>query len=125
MNELNIKLIRIDGGTQSRVSIDQTVVSEYADSIEAGSVFPPVRVYFDGVSYWLGDGFHRYFAHLKAGKEGIATDVVNGTQRDALLYSVSANALHGLRRTNADKRDRKSTRLNSSHSQQSRMPSSA
>lgn len=104
MNELNIKLIRIDGGTQSRVSIDQTVVSEYADSIEAGSVFPPVRVYFDGVSYWLGDGFHRYFAHLKAGKEGIATDVVNGTQRDALLYSVSANALHGLRRTNADKR---------------------
>ncbi len=104
MNEMNIKLIRIDGGTQSRVSIDQSTVSEYADAIEAGSVFPPIRVYFDGVSYWLGDGFHRYFAHLKAGKEGIAADVVNGTQRDALLYSVSANALHGLRRTNADKR---------------------
>ena len=101
---LNIKAIRIDGGTQSRVSIDQSTVAEYAEHIEAGSVFPAIRVFFDGVDYWLGDGFHRYFAHLKAGKEGIAADVVNGTQRDALLYSVSANALHGLRRTNADKR---------------------
>lgn len=103
-NMMNIKLIRIDGGTQSRAEINQVTVTEYAEAIESGSVFPPVRVFFDGVSYWLGDGFHRYFAHLKAGKEGIAADVTNGTQRDAILHSLSANALHGLRRTNADKR---------------------
>jgi len=103
-NMMNIQLIRIDGGTQSRAEINSAVVAEYAEAIENGSVFPPIRVFFDGVSYWLGDGFHRYFAHLKAGKTGIAADVTNGTQRDAILHSLSANSLHGLRRTNADKR---------------------
>lgn len=104
MNEMNIDLIRIDGGTQSRVTVDPKVVADYAEHIQTGSVFPPVRVYFDGVNYWLADGFHRYFAHKKANKDGIAADVVNGTQRDAKLHSLSANAFHGLQRTNADKR---------------------
>ena len=103
-NEMNIGLIRIDCGTQSRAEINQQTVNEYAEAIEHGSVFPPVRVYHDGVNYYLADGFHRYFAHLKANKQGIAADVINGTLRDAVLHSLSANALHGLRRTNADKR---------------------
>ena len=34
----------------------------------------------------------------------ISADVRNGEYRDALLYAVSANASHGIRRTNADKR---------------------
>ncbi len=34
----------------------------------------------------------------------IAVEVRQGTQRDAVLYSCGANATHGLRRTNADKR---------------------
>ena len=66
-NMMNIQQIRIDGGTQSRAEINSATVTEYAEAIESGSVFPPVRAFFDGVSYWLGDGFHRYFAHLKAG----------------------------------------------------------
>ena len=101
---LNIKLIRIDGGTQSRASINQTVVDQYAEAVKEGSEFPAVRVYHDGNFYYLADGFHRYFAHLKAGKAGINAEVVNGTLRDAILYSFSANALHGLQRTTDDKR---------------------
>lgn len=104
MNSLNIKLIRIDGGTQSRAEINERVVEEYAESIKDGAEFPAVRVYHDGNFYYLADGFHRYFAHLKAGKAGIKADVINGTLRDAVLYSFGANALHGLRRTNEDKR---------------------
>lgn len=104
MNALNIKLIRIDGGTQSRAEIDERVVDEYAEAVKDGAEFPPVRVYHDGNFYYLADGFHRYFAHLKAGKAGIKADVMNGTLRDAVLHSLGANALHGLRRTNADKR---------------------
>ena len=50
------------------------------------------------------DGFHRFHAIKKAGKEEITVEVHIGTQRDAILYSVGANAMHGLRRTNADKR---------------------
>lgn len=37
---------------------------------------------------------------------------VDGTQRDAIPYSVSANSKHGLRRTNADKRKAVLTLLN-------------
>jgi hypothetical protein len=34
----------------------------------------------------------------------VDADVFEGTRRDAVLYAVGANAKHGLRRTNADKR---------------------
>ena len=43
-------------------------------------------------------------AALKAGLTEIAAIVKQGTRRDAVLHSVGANAKHGLRRTNADKR---------------------
>ena len=101
---LGIDVIRIDGGTQCRAEINQTKVSEYADLIESGVVFPAVRVFFDGVSYWLADGFHRYHAHKQIAKGSISADVEKGTARAALLFAISANAEHGLPRTNADKR---------------------
>lgn len=101
---IGLDAIRIDGGTQSREKIDEIIVGEYADLIEDGVVFPAVRVYFDGVSHYLADGFHRYHAHRKAGKGSIEADVEKGTLRDAILYSLGANHEHGLRRSNADKR---------------------
>ena len=101
---LGMDVIRIDGGTQSREKIDEAVVADYADLIEDGVVFPAVRVYFDGVSHYLADGFHRYHAHRKAGKGAIEADIEKGTLRDAILYSLGANHEHGLRRSNADKR---------------------
>jgi len=101
---IGLDAIRIDGGTQSREKIDEAVVGEYAGLIGDGVSFPAVRVYFDGVSHYLADGFHRYHAHRKAGKGAIEADVEKGTLRDAVLYSLGANHEHGLRRTNADKR---------------------
>ena len=104
MKTLNIKTIRIDGGTQSRVEINNEVVSDYAEAIKVGIEFPPVVVFHDGADYWLADGFHRFHAHNQAGKASIAADVRKGTVRDAILFSAGANGAHGLRRTNADKR---------------------
>jgi hypothetical protein len=49
-------------------------------------------------------GFHRVAGTAKAGLKGISADIRQGTQRDAKLFSVGANASHGLRRTNEDKR---------------------
>lgn len=40
----------------------------------------------------------------KAGLSELAADIRQGTRRDAVLFSVGANASHGLRRTNEDKR---------------------
>lgn len=104
MKVLNLQAICIDGGTQSREQINQDCVAEYADLVKEGVELPPVRVYYDGTDYYLADGFHRYFAHVHAGKASIAADVINGTLRDAILNSLGANSSHGLRPNNADKR---------------------
>lgn len=109
---INIADIRVNGGTQSRAAIDRGVVSDYADAIRDGAVFPPITVFFDGSSYWLGDGFHRYEAYSAAQVYDVPADIRQGTQRDAILFSVGANASHGLRRTNDDKRRAVLTLLN-------------
>lgn len=101
---IDIDLIRIDGGTQARAELNQETVAEYAEAFKAGAEFPPVVLFFDGSSHWLVDGYHRYFAAKAAGLKTIYEKVTPGTQRDAILFSLSANATHGLRRTNADKR---------------------
>ena len=99
-----VKKLRIDGGTQSREHIDQGLVDEYAEAMAAGSVFPPVDVFYDATNYWVADGFHRTLAAIKAGLKKIEVNVHQGTPREAILFSVGANAYHGLRRSNADKR---------------------
>lgn len=104
MNKVKIDKISIDGGTQPREDIDEEIVSEYANGMIEGDKFPPVVLFNDGAKYWLADGFHRYHASKKIGYLEIEAEVKSGTKRDAVLYSVSANAKHGLRRTNADKR---------------------
>lgn len=102
--QLTLKKIRTDGGTQPRESLNEGVVAEYAEAMEAGTEFPPIVVYHDGSDYWLADGFHRYHGARKALMAGIACEVHSGTRRDAVLHSVGANDAHGLRRSNADKR---------------------
>ena len=102
---LELDQIRIDGGTQSRVELNQETVAEYAQAFTAGATFPPVVAFFDGANYWLADGFHRYFGARDAGESAIDAEIRTGTQRDAVLYSWGANDKHGLPRSNADKRN--------------------
>ncbi|MBJ2155279.1 ParB N-terminal domain-containing protein [Variovorax sp. IB41] len=104
MKSIDIKIIRIDGGTQAREQLQQDVVAEYAEAIKAGEKLPAVVLVFDGSEYWLADGFHRYHASVAAGKTAIQSEILNGTRRSAVLYAVGANREHGLRRSNADKR---------------------
>jgi N6-adenosine-specific RNA methylase IME4 len=101
---LEITNIRIDGGTQPRANLDAFTIDEYADHMASGDIFPPITVFFDGAEYWLADGFHRVEAYKQLGLAHVDADVRQGTLRDAVLFSVSANSKHGKRRTNADKR---------------------
>lgn len=103
-SKISLAEIRLDGGTQPRVAMDQIAINDYAGAIRAGVVLPPVTIFDDGKSMWLADGFHRYAAAKLAEKEHIWADIKSGTQRDAVLYAVGANTTHGLRRTSADKR---------------------
>lgn len=113
MNEQTIPIdeVRIDGGTQPRQSLDEETIQQYAQQMIEGEAFPPVTVYQDGADLWLADGFHRYHAVRKSNRTEIAADVRPGTRRDAILFSVGANAAHGLRRTNTDKRKAVTTLL--------------
>jgi hypothetical protein len=101
---LDLDLIRIDGGTQSRAALNQETVNEYAEAYKAGIEFPPVVVFFDGKDRWLADGFHRYFGAKTAGLKSILEKIIPGTNQHAFEYSLGANHSHGLKRTNADKR---------------------
>lgn len=109
---LSIEIIRVDGGTQSRALLQDSVIEEYAAAIRAGISFPAIVVFYDGNDHWLADGFHRVRAFAAAGKDRIPADVRQGTRRDAILFSVGANETHGLRRTNDDKRRAVQTLLN-------------
>lgn len=109
---IELSKINIGGGTQARAELNQSVVAEYAEIYKSGGQMPPVVVFFDGSEFWLADGFHRFFGAKQAGKTEIVEDRFLGTKRDAVLYSLSANANHGLRRTNADKRRAVETLLN-------------
>lgn len=101
---IELSKVRIDGELQPRAELNQDTIAEYAEAYKSGAKFPPVKLFFDGSSYWLADGFHRYSAARDAGLTTIYEEIIPGSRRDALLFSRSANDGHGLRRSNADKR---------------------
>ena len=113
---VELSSLRLDGGTQPRVSMDTDLVAEYAERMiwdEARNqlvdpqdkAWDAITVYRDddGVC-WLADGFHRVEAARTAGHARIQALVRDGGLEDAFVFSLGANAQHGKRRTNADKK---------------------
>jgi hypothetical protein len=112
-NIIGLRTIRIADierpvGLQMRAAMSEDAVLDYQAVFERGGHLPPVTLFFDGERNWMGDGFHRVEGRLRwsNGDESatIEAEVQRGTQRDALLHALGANASHGLRRSNADKR---------------------
>ena len=103
---LGLDEIRRDGGTQPRVKMDLAHIKRLEEQIKEGQQLEPVMVFHDGESYWLADGFHRWQAHSNQEQGAIACTIETGSRRDAVLYSVGANADHkpALPRTREDKR---------------------
>lgn len=114
-----VNTIDVQGGTQMRAGLNADIVDEYSEWLKELAAkpngldqMPPIEVYYDGDNYWLADGFHRLAAWRRCGFLGsdqrtpldIQAVVHAGTRRDAILHAAGANADHGLRRTNADKR---------------------
>lgn len=101
---LNVSQIEQSRDTQARVELDNDIVDQYAAAMVAGAKFPPITVVFDSIKYYIADGWHRFFAYYRCHLTNIECEVINGTLRDATLIALGANAEHGLRRSNADKR---------------------
>lgn len=96
--------IRLDGGTQCRVTLDQGQIYDYVDKMKDGAEFPSIEAVYDGSTYWLTDGFHRYHAMKILGLKEAKVKWKTGTQQDAVLEALKANSTHGLTLSNADKR---------------------
>jgi len=99
---LEIASIRRDGGTQVRANLSEHTIRDYAAQMEAGDLFPPVVVWYDGASYWLSDGFQRVAAAEQAGRTSILAEIRRGSLSDARWSSYAANSRHGVRRSKDD-----------------------
>ncbi|MFE8034642.1 hypothetical protein [Thiohalocapsa marina] len=99
--------ITIDPGIQQRADgLDSATLEDYRRALDTSPAwpFPPVVAFRDGDEILLADGFHRLRAAGDCGRSEVRAEVRTGARREALLYAVAANADHGLRRTDADKR---------------------
>ena len=92
--KLKISAITLDNEIQPHQQLNQEVVAEFAEAMRQGVKFPPVVVFFDGDSYWLADGFHRFLAKQITVEQEILTEVRPGSRYDAKFYSASANMTH-------------------------------
>jgi hypothetical protein len=94
--------VRADPDLHPRAEMDEQWINNCMESLDN---LAPVRVFEDekGV-FWLADGFHTHEAFRRAKRKMIPADVSKGSRRDALRYALSANARHGLPRSNKDKR---------------------
>jgi len=105
LERVKLQKIRLDGGTQPRKEIDEPLVQHYTEVLlEGKDKFPPIELWFDGKDYWPSDGFHRYFAHKRAGFLDIEGSINQGTKRDAFRACLKANSKHGKPRTPEERR---------------------
>lgn len=101
--EISIHDIRRDGGTQPRAELDENHIEDLVFALSQGAVFDAILLYFDGVNYWLTDGFHRLAATIRRSIDKIKAEVRQGTQQDAQWHSFTVNQHQSLKRSNADK----------------------
>lgn len=112
--KLQLAALALDSKTQQRKHTSDDAVKEYVDAIKNGVTLPPIDVFFDGVMYYIGDGWHRVLAYKDAGHSCIFAIVHDGGLRQAIYHACGANKEHGLKRTNADKKQAVMTLLNDS-----------
>jgi hypothetical protein len=103
VTSIPISKVHIGGNTQTRVKINEEVISDYLLALIEGAELPPIAVFHDGAIYWLADGFHRYWAYVGADWPSIPCHVYKGGFRDAVKFGLYSNEAHGLRRSREDK----------------------
>lgn len=100
---MKLSALILDPSAQPRVKLDDEVIQEYTEAMREGRKFPPLTAYGTNKRAWLADGWHRYHAAQQADHAEVDVDVRPGNLDDAVWHSVTTNAEHGLRRSNADK----------------------
>lgn len=100
-----LRLLTLNKDVQVRGKISHHTVGEYAELMSQGVKLPPPTVFYRfGSEYYVADGWHRVLAARRLELPSMMCEVRDGSKRDAILFAAGANAHHGLRRTNEDKR---------------------
>lgn len=116
--DVPLKNLRLDKSCQLRADLRQTTIDDYRDlceeELEAAKAenrkpvwpFPPLDVFWRaGSGHIVADGWHRKMGADKAKWPlPIPCIVHDGGLREAILFAAGANASHGVRRSNEDKR---------------------
>ena len=102
--KIKLESIEMDKTIQCRAEIDQALVNEYAERMTEGDEFPLVILFGANGKSWIGDGWHRIMAAGSVGFVDIDAEIHSGGRAEALKFALAANAIHGRKRTNADKR---------------------
>lgn len=101
VKELPVEKLVEDFTLYPRHAVDSTTVGQYADSLRAGAVFPPIRA--DAKTFKVIDGFHRLAAHRRAGINTIQVQLEQTKdEADLFVRAVEANGAHGHRYTAFD-----------------------
>lgn len=95
------EIVRDDRLQHRAKGTNPKTIREYMDLYDE---LPPVEVYNVGGTLYLVDGCHRLEAALALGREKIPAIIKHGTMDDAILAAAKANAAHGLKRSDDDKR---------------------
>ncbi len=107
VHELSLDRITLDPEVQPRArGEDLDTMREYTAAWLEGEEFPPVDVFWDREedAYYVADGFQRVKSAIAARRTSIRAHVHLGSRRAAILFAAGANATHGLKRSNDDKR---------------------
>ncbi|AHK11943.1 putative streptomycin biosynthesis operon regulatory protein [Vibrio phage CHOED] len=109
--QVNLSTIVIDAGTQQRASVDKQAIENYAEAMLAGQAnnFPAIELVeltepvsmpdgsvIEAGARVLVDGFQRTSAALIAKLGTFHADIVKGTLKDAIYYSMTANRRNGV-----------------------------
>ena len=112
MSAILLSKLSLETNSQARVSTDEDTVAAYTEVIKSTRAWTmsdreKMVLFFDGETYFVGDGWHRLLAAGRAGKKSLpetAFDIRDGDAVDAMLYGMTAADTHGLRMTQKDKR---------------------
>ncbi len=92
--------IDLERSPEMRAAPDKDAIELYAQNLDALPAIELVR--FDDGALVIVDGWHRYRAAERAERTEIRATIRRGTERDALLAALAANARHGVHRSRAD-----------------------
>lgn len=99
--ELPLSRIIVDLDINPRDRIHRDWVEDLADNIDA---IDPVVVVGTPEGDVLADGFHRYYACQRAGKETIEAERRRGTRQDARDLAIILNLRHGMKLSHEERR---------------------